>query len=129
MAIFKFGGVSLLLLPEFAESDWSATIVGGDVIAHWSGKGHVFEMENYRKFFLREVNGMLEEGSFLRASQGLFNRTQICCQVSMNVDPKTEARESFGNVHDFAPGHTRSHPFPWTCKSLAETCNGEFTWM
>ncbi len=51
MLFLKFGGVSLLLWLSSAEAGWSATIVERDVIAHWSGKGNMFEMENYRKIF------------------------------------------------------------------------------
>jgi hypothetical protein len=127
MTFLKFVCVRLLLFIGFAESGWSATIVGGDVIAHWSGKGNMFEMENYRKLFHGEVNGILEERPPLQESPGLFNRAQIRCQVSMNIDPKTKARDSFGtcpislqDTHEVI--HSR-----WSCQSLAETCNGEFT--
>ena len=129
MTRLKFCCAGLLLLLGFAGSGWSATIVGGDVIAHWSGKGNMFEMENYRKFFHGEVNGILEEHAPLQESQGLFNRAQIRCQVSMNIDPKTKARDSFGTCTMTIPDTHEVIHSRWSCKSLAETCNGEFTWM
>ncbi|MCA9422475.1 MAG: hypothetical protein KC592_15755 [Nitrospira sp.] len=95
MAILKFGCVSLLLFLGFSEAGWCDDSQG-DVIAHWSGKDNMFEMENYRKFFHGEVNGILEERTPLQESQGLFNWGQIRCQVSMNIYPKTKARDSFG---------------------------------
>ncbi|MBA3966914.1 MAG: hypothetical protein H0X47_14310 [Nitrospirales bacterium] len=74
MPVLKFACVGLLLWLGFPESGWSATIVGGDMIPRWSDKGNMFEMENYRKFFHGEVNGILEERAPLQESQGLFDR-------------------------------------------------------
>ena len=51
------------------------------MIAHLSGKGNMFEMENYRKFFHGKVNGILEERPPLEESPGLFNRALIRCEV------------------------------------------------
>jgi len=50
MIFFKFGYACILLLVGLAEFSWGATIAIGDVTAHWSGKGRLFDMENYRKF-------------------------------------------------------------------------------
>ena len=130
MNLIKLGCVSLLVwtvgIPQVS---FSATIVGGDVTAQWSGKGRLFEMENYRKFFHGEVNGTFEERPPLGGKAGFFNLAQVRCQVSMNIDPKTKARDSFGtctitirDTHEVI--HSR-----WSCTSLAEDCKGEFTWM
>ena len=129
MTIFKVGYICIFLCVGFPELSWSETIVRGDVTAHWSGKGRMFEMENYRKFFHGEVNGVLEERTPSQGIQVLFNLAQVRCQVSMNIDPKTKARDSFGTctiiIHDTQEViHSR-----WTCQSLAETCDGEFIWM
>ena len=78
------------------------------MIAHWSGKGNMFEMENYRKFFHREVNGILEQRPPLEESPGLFNRVQIRCQMSMNIEPKTKAPDSFETCTMPTPLHTKS---------------------
>ncbi|MGD9852018.1 MAG: hypothetical protein AB7T38_12180 [Nitrospirales bacterium] len=129
MQFVKFGFVCMLLWVGLVELGWSATIVGGDVTAHWSGKGRMFEMENYRKFFHGEVNGVLEERAPLQESQGLFNRAQVRCQVSMNIEPQTKARDSFGTCTMTIPDTHEVVHSRWTCKSLAETCKGEFTWM
>ncbi len=43
MTLLKFGCVGLLVFLRFVESGWSATIVGGEMIAHWSGKGNMFK--------------------------------------------------------------------------------------
>ena len=123
------GPVCLLLWVGLVGSGWSATIVGGDVTAHWSGKGRMFEMENYRKFFHGEVNGILEERLLSQESKGLFNLAQVRCQVSMNIDPKTKARDSFGTCTMTIPDTHEVVHSRWTCKSLAEACKGEFTWM
>ena len=130
MFLRTFGYACILMwivgIPQLSFGD---TIVGGDVTAHWSGKGRLFEMENYRKFFHGEVNGTFEERAPLEGTPGLFNLAEVRCQVSMNIDPKTKARDSFGtctitiqDTHEVV--HSR-----WTCTSLAEECEGEFTWM
>jgi len=52
MPLLKFGCVGLLLLLGFAKSGWSATIVRGDVIAHWSGKGNILKWKTTGNFFM-----------------------------------------------------------------------------
>lgn len=129
MKFVTLGYACILLSAGFVERGWSASIVRGDVTAHWSGKGRMFEMENYRKFFHGEVNGILEERTPLQESQGHFNLAQVRCQVSMNIDPQTKARDSFGTCTITIPDTHEVVHSRWTCKSLAETCNGDFTWM
>jgi hypothetical protein len=129
MTFFKFGYACILLWVGLAGLTWGATIAGGDVSAHWSGKGRLFEMENYRKFFHGEVNGILEERDSLKNTQGLFNLAQIVCQVSMNIDPKTKTRDSFGTCVITIPDTHEVVHSRWTCTSLGEGCQGESTWM
>ncbi|MDT3776070.1 hypothetical protein PJI16_00655 [Nitrospira sp. MA-1] len=99
------------------------------MIADWSGKGNMFGMENYRKFFHEEVNDILEERAPLRTSQGLFNQAQICCQVSRKIDPKTKAWDFFGtNTMRIYDTHEVIHS-RLACMSLVEGWGGEFTWI
>lgn len=88
------------------------------------------------KWKITENSSMARVTAFLRSAllsfkekQGLFNLAEMRCQVSMNIAPKTKARDSFGTCTITNPDTHEIIHSRWSCKSLAETSNGEFAWM
>jgi hypothetical protein len=129
----RFTTTFKIMIATFVACFWisgaafGATVEAGRAMSSWIGKGETHEIGDERVLFHGEIDGVI----FIQKGEGIvrspMQAAKMHCPVEMNLDKKTNERDSQGFCVITPNDGTGMVYTLFRCSGSTEECQGEWT--